>query len=166
MSYLFQDFKANSKNSKGQLVLVLYRFASLANRHRIIFIIFIPYLIAYRVLIEWILGIELPYKVIVGKGLKLYHAQSLIVNKGTVLGSNCTLRQSTTIGNKTNLDGSVTTCPIIGDNVEIGANVCIIGAVTIGNNVKIGAGSVVVKDIPDNCIVVGNPAKIVKYVTS
>jgi putative colanic acid biosynthesis acetyltransferase WcaB len=162
MLYIFQDWKANSRNSKGQLVLVLYRFASLANRNKISFIIFIPYLIGYRLIIEWVLGIELPYKVKIGAGLKLYHAQSLVINKGTIVGKNCTIRQSTTIGNKTNLDGSDTNCPIIGDNVEIGAHVCIIGNVIIGSNVKIGAGSVVVKNIPDNCIVAGNPAKIIK----
>jgi serine acetyltransferase len=42
----------------------------------------------------------------------------------------------------------------------------VLGKISIGNNVKIGAGSVVVKDIPDNCVVVGNPAKIVKQLTS
>ena len=50
--------------------------------------------------------------------------------------------------------------PTIGDNVSIGANATIIGDITICNNVIIGAGSVVVKDVPDNCIVSGNPAKI------
>lgn len=53
--------------------------------------------------------------------------------------------------------------PIIGDNVFLGANVTIIGGVRIGNNVEVGAGSVVVKDVPDNCVVAGNPAKIIKY---
>lgn len=38
----------------------------------------------------------------------------------------------------------------------------IIGGVTIGNNVVIGAGSVVVKDIPDNCVAVGNPCRVIK----
>ncbi len=166
MCYLFQDWKANSKNSKGQLVLLLYRVASLASRHKFIFILFIPYLILYRVLVEWFLGIELPYKVKIGKGLKLYHGQSLVVNKNTVIGNNCTIRHSTTIGNKTNLDGTDTKCPLIGDNVEIGANVCIIGDIIIGNNVKIGAGSVVVKNVPNNCIVVGNPAIIKRHISS
>lgn len=54
--------------------------------------------------------------------------------------------------------------PIIGDNVSLGATVTIIGNVKIGNNVTIGAGSVVVKDVPDNCVVAGNPAKIIRYI--
>ena len=52
--------------------------------------------------------------------------------------------------------------PIIGNNVDIGANVSIIGPVNIGDNVIIGAGSVVVKNISSNKIAVGNPAKEVK----
>ena len=50
----------------------------------------------------------------------------------------------------------------IGNNVWIGGSVVILPGVTIGNGVTIGAGSVVVKDIPDNCLAVGNPAKVVK----
>ena len=51
--------------------------------------------------------------------------------------------------------------PSIGDNVSLGANVNILGDITIGDNVVIGAGSVVVKDVPSNCVVAGNPAKII-----
>lgn len=51
---------------------------------------------------------------------------------------------------------------MIGDNVPLGANVTIIGPVHVGNNVTIGAGSVVVKDVPDNVVIVGNPARIIK----
>lgn len=56
--------------------------------------------------------------------------------------------------------------PFLGDNVSLGANVTIIGAVHIGNNVVVGAGSVVVKDVPDNCVVAGNPAKIIRILES
>ena len=52
----------------------------------------------------------------------------------------------------------------IGDNVWIGGNVTILPGVTIGSNVTIGAGSVVVKDIPDNSIAVGNPCKVIKNI--
>ena len=51
---------------------------------------------------------------------------------------------------------------VIGDNVWIGNGVSILGGVHVGNGCVIGAASVVVKDIPDNCIVAGNPAKIIK----
>ena len=52
--------------------------------------------------------------------------------------------------------------PIIGDNVRIMTNSIVFGDITIGNNVVIGAGSVVFKNIPSDCVVVGNPARIVK----
>ena len=52
----------------------------------------------------------------------------------------------------------------IGDNVWIGGSVTILPGITIGDNVTIGAGSVVVKDIPSNCIAVGNPCRVVKTI--
>ena len=54
--------------------------------------------------------------------------------------------------------------PVIGDNVYIAANATVIGGVNVGNNVIIGAGSVVVKDIPDNSVVVGNPARVIRTI--
>ena len=52
----------------------------------------------------------------------------------------------------------------IGDDVWIGGNVTILPGVTIGNNVVVGAGAVVTKDIPDNCVVGGVPAKFIKAI--
>ena len=52
----------------------------------------------------------------------------------------------------------------VGDNVWIGGNVVVLPGVTIGNNCVIGAGSIVVKDIPDNSIAVGNPCKVIKQI--
>ena len=54
--------------------------------------------------------------------------------------------------------------PEIGDNVYIASNATVIGNVHIGNNVIIGAGSVVVKDIPDNSVAVGNPARVIRSI--
>lgn len=51
---------------------------------------------------------------------------------------------------------------IIGNNVWLGGNVCVLPGVTIGDNVVIGAGSVVTKDIPSNVVAAGNPCKIIK----
>ena len=96
----------------------------------------------------------------VGPGLYVAHPFATIVNVKKA-GKNLSIRNNTTIGNK-NI-GRNNECPTIGDNVIIGANVCIIGNISIGNNVTIGAGSVIVKDVPDNAIVVGNPSRVIGY---
>lgn len=53
----------------------------------------------------------------------------------------------------------------LGDNVWLGGNAIVMPGVTIGNNVVVGAGSVVTKDLPDNVIVAGNPARIIREIT-
>ena len=87
----------------------------------------------------------------IGGGIYLPHPYATILNAKEI-GVNFTCRQCTTIGNKE--DGRNDLKPTIGNNVTLGANVCIVGNVHIGNNVVVGCGSVVVKDIPDNCVVV------------
>jgi len=158
--YLFQDWKANRGNIKARLVLLMFRLVMVINRYTLTKIIFFPYLVFYRVNVEWVLGIELPRKLIVGKNLIFYHGQGLVVNYKTIIGDNCVLRNGVTIGHKLLPNGILSNCPRIGDNVDIGANVCIIGDISIGNNVIIGAGAVVVKNVPDNSVAVGNPARI------
>lgn len=94
-----------------------------------------------------------------GRYPMFYHPFSTIINCKRI-GDNCVFRNNTTIGNKAENNDLL---PIIGNNVNVGANVVIIGDITIGDNVTIGAGSVVVKNIPSNCIIAGNPARIIKY---
>ncbi len=161
ISFLVQDQKRNKGNLKGRMVLFMFRFAQLANRNILVAILLCLYLGFYHVMVEWFLGVELPRKTKVGKGLVIYHGQALVVNQGVVFGDDCILRNSTTIGHKILKDGTFSACPQIGNRVDIGANVCIIGDIKIGNDVTIGAGTVVVKSIPDNCTVVGNPARII-----
>lgn len=91
----------------------------------------------------------------IGKGFYFTHPYSTVINAASI-GDNFHCIHLTTLGK------SKDKRPIIGNNVECGANVTILGGITIGNNVKIGAGSVVVKDVPDNVVIAGNPAKIIR----
>jgi putative colanic acid biosynthesis acetyltransferase WcaB len=167
-AYILQDWKINNDTSlKSRLVLILFRSAQIFGSWSKPFsLLAIFFRVLYQILAEWVLGIELPWDTQVGANLQLQHGSALVVNHETTIGENCILRNSTTIGNKKLADGSYSAAPKIGNNVDIGANVVIIGAITVGDNAVIGAGSVVVKDVPEGAVVVGNPARVIRQVSS
>ena len=163
MNGLFCDWSANRGNIKGQLVMFLFRLAAWCRALPApLWYLTIPYLVWYELTVVWSLGIELRYRTKIGPGLALFHGMALVVHEGATIGSGCTLRQSTTIGAKTLADGTQSACPMLGDGVDVGANVVIIGPVKIGARAGIGAGSVVVKDVPEGAVVAGNPARVIR----
>lgn len=163
--YIFQDWKANKNNVKGRMVTFAFRTAFwIRSLPTPFWLLGAPILIIYRLSIEWILGVEIPFKTKVGKGLIIQHGQGLVVNDGTIIGKNCVLRNGCTIGIKKDLLGKKSRAPILGNNIDVGANAVIIGPIEIGDNVVIGAGSVVVKSVPARSIIAGNPAKIIKQI--
>lgn len=105
-------------------------------------------------------GIEIHPGAQIGKGLFIDHGSGVIIGETTVIGNNVTLYQGVTLGGTGKEKGK--RHPTLEDNVLVSAGAKILGSFTIGENSKIGAGSVVLKEVPPNCTVVGVPGRIVK----
>jgi putative colanic acid biosynthesis acetyltransferase WcaB len=160
------DWRANTHDTKSLIVLTLYRFANLVSRqkktHPLLYYLGAPVLIVYKIIVPWILCVDIPSSATIGPGLRLFHGQALVINPAAVIGRNCTLRHATTIGCKILPDGRGVPSPVIMDNVDIGSNAVIIGDLVIGESAIIGAGAVVTKSVPARAVVAGNPARIVR----
>lgn len=103
-------------------------------------------------------GIQIPLGTRIGRGMKIGHWGTIVINPGTIIGNNFNIAQGCLIGNS---QGKHAGIPTIADNVVMGANSIIVGGVHIGNNVLIAPGSFVNFDVPDDSIVIGNPGKII-----
>lgn len=162
ISLIKGDFKCNS-HAKSKFVLAFYRiaFASGASQSTIIRRATIPVRVIYRIVTDWLMGIDIPTKVRIGCRCTLYHSTALVINEAVVIGDDCTLRHSVTIGNKITEDGE-SGSPSIGNRVEFGAGAIILGPITIGDDAKIGAGSLVTKDVGARAIMIGNPARDIR----
>ncbi len=105
-------------------------------------------------------GIEIHPGATIGRGLFIDHGSGVIIGETTVIGDNVTLYQGVTLGGTGKEQGK--RHPTLEDNVMVSAGAKILGSFTIGENSKIGAGSVVLKEVPPNCTVVGVPGRIVR----
>ncbi|MFV0221278.1 serine O-acetyltransferase [Empedobacter falsenii] len=104
-------------------------------------------------------GYQIPLSVEIGEGLLLPHFGFIVVNSGSKIGKNCNILQGVTLGNTKG--GKNPGNPTIGDEVYIGPSASIVGNVKIGNRVLIAPNAYVNFDVPDDSIVIGNPAKII-----
>lgn len=147
----------------GTIAVIVYRYGHWVDALRVPIvkqILLIPYLLAKTFVILG-LGIYIPAKANIGKGLTIHNFSGIFICE-TTIGENCIIFQGVTIGF---LRGKPSP-PRIGNNVFLGAGAKVLGSVTIGNNVVVGANSVVMSDIPDNCTVMGVPARIISRETN
>jgi serine acetyltransferase len=155
---VFQDWDANRGRRKSQVILALYRLATICRqRDDIPRPLGAAYVGFYKVLTNWFMGVEFPPETVIGTPLRLYHPHAIVLHPDVRIGDRCTLRQCTTLGNIDRADGP-SGAPTVGDDVEIGAGVIVIGERHIGDRAVLGAGAVVVSDVADGAVVVGNPA--------
>lgn len=124
----------------------------------------LPLLTFCQKLVEIATGIDLPFDARIGRGLYIGHFGQIILSTRTVMGEFCNLSQGVTIGQAGR--GENVHVPVIGDRVYIGPGAKLFGMVSIGNDVAIGANAVVTKDLPDNAVAVGIPAKIINLNSS
>ena len=106
-------------------------------------------------------GIQIPFETKIGKGFYIGHYGMLVIHGDAVIGDYCDISAGVVIG--TSGRGENRGIPLIGNYVYIGVGAKVIGKITIGNSAAIGANAVVTKDVPENAVVAGIPAKIINY---
>lgn len=159
----FEDLRVAREGllSLGFWALQVYRFGHLRYRFNSKLIRY-PLAILHVVLdklVEIICGVSIGVSARIGRRLIIEHSGAIVIHGAAEMGDDCIIRQGVTIGNR-RLDDPLG-APQIGNRVNIGAGAKILGRVRIGNDVEIGANAVVLKDVPDNAIAVGVPARII-----
>lgn len=140
---------------EGFRFCLAYRMAQSAAR-------FSPRGIFFRWLLaryHWKFGFQIPLRAQIGEGLYLAHLGFIVINNDVRIGRYCNLAPGVTLGqtNRGPRKGS----PQLGDCVWVGTNAVVVGKVRIGNNVLIAPGAYVNFDVPDDSIVLGNPARVI-----
>ena len=105
-------------------------------------------------------GVEIHPAAQLGRRLFIDHAMGVVIGETTIVGDDCVLYQGVTLGGTGNECGK--RHPTLGDGVVVGSGAKVLGNITIGDHVRIGGNSVVVKDVPADCTVVGVPGRVVR----
>ena len=104
-------------------------------------------------------GVDIHPAAVVGRGIMIDHAHSIVIGETAVVGDNVSMLHSVTLGGTGKEDGD--RHPKIGNGVMIGAGAKVLGNITVGYCSRIAAGSVVLQDVPHNTTVAGVPARVV-----
>ena len=113
---------------------------------------------------RFLTGIEIQPKANIGKNLFIDHGMGVVIGETSDIGDNVTIYHMATLGGispsvNSNEQRNIKRHPTLKDNVVVGSGAQILGPVTVGKNAKIGANAVVTKDVPENAVMVGIPAK-------
>ena len=119
---------------------------------------------------RFLTGIEIHPKAKIGKNLFIDHGMGVVIGETSEIGNNVTIYHMVTLGGispSINSDNQrdIKRHPTLKDNVVVGSGAQILGPVIVGENAKIGANAVVTKDVPENAVMVGIPAKNVGTAT-
>lgn len=109
---------------------------------------------------RWFTGIEIHPGATIGRRCFIDHGMGVVIGETTEIGDDVTIYQGATLGGTGKDTGK--RHPTIGNRVIVSSGAKVLGPFKVGNDVKIGAGSVVLKEVPDGCTVVGIPGTIVK----
>ena len=120
---------------------------------------------------RFLTGIEIHPKANIGKNLFIDHGMGVVIGETSEIGDNVTIYHMATLGGispsvNSNEQRNIKRHPTLKDNVVVGSGAQILGPVTVGKNAKIGANAVVTKDVPENAVMVGIPAKNVGETSS
>ena len=113
---------------------------------------------------RFLTGIEIHPKAKIGKNLFIDHGMGVVIGETSEIGDNVTIYHGVTLGGiSPSIDSdkqrNVKRHPTLKNNVVVGSGAQILGPISIGENAKVGANAVVTKDVPDNAVMVGIPAK-------
>jgi serine O-acetyltransferase len=109
-------------------------------------------------------GIEIAMRCEIGEGLYFPHTGGTVIGARRI-GKNAVIYHGVTLGAKeVDIGYHDDQRPIVGDNVIVGSGAKILGGITIGNHVIVGANAVVVDSVPDNVVVGGIPARILRHI--
>lgn len=111
-------------------------------------------------LTRFLTGIDIHPGAKISSGIMIDHGMGIVIGETAEIGKGCLIYQGVTLGGTGKESGK--RHPTLKENVVIGSGAKVLGNITIGANVRIGAGSVVMRDVPDNCTVVGIPGRVVK----
>ena len=119
---------------------------------------------------RFLTGIEIHPKAKIGKNLFIDHGMGVVIGETSDIGDNVTIYHMATLGGispsiESDNQRNVKRHPTLKDNVVVGSGAQVLGPVVVGKNAKIGANAVVTKDVPENAVMVGIPAKNVGTAT-